>query len=69
MTWFKKVKVSGELGQLQAGQLFPTVVRFESAHDCLERYTMKGVTRLFGASSRVIHAYLAPSSAQSSIAG
>ena len=49
-----------------AGQLFPTVVRFESAHHRLERYPMKGVARLVGGSRWIIHTYLAPSLAQPS---
>ena len=43
-----------------AGQLFPTVVHLESAHDRLKRYTMKRVARLVGASSRGDHAYIVP---------
>ena len=38
------------------GQFFPPVVRLKSAHDRLERHTVEGVARLFGASRQVVHA-------------
>ena len=43
-----------------AGQPFPTAVRFEGAHNRLQRHTMKGITRLLGARSRVVHAWIVP---------